>query len=38
MAGVSIERIADYLGHSTIRLTVIYARFRPHDDFDAPLI
>jgi integrase len=38
MAGVPIERIADYLGHSTIRLTMIYARFRPHDDFDAPLI
>jgi integrase len=38
MAGVPIDRIADYLGHSTIRLTMIYARFRPHDDFDAPLI
>jgi hypothetical protein len=38
MAGVPIERIADYLGHSTIRLTIIYARFRPHDEFDAPLI
>lgn len=38
MAGVPIERIADYLGHSTIRLTMIYARFRPHDEFDAPFI
>jgi integrase len=38
MAGLPIERIADYLGHSTIRLTMIYARFRPHDDYDAPMI
>lgn len=38
MAGVPIERIADYLGHLTIRLTMIYARIRPHDDFGAPLI
>jgi hypothetical protein len=32
-----LERIADYLACSTIRLTTTYARVRPHDDFDAPL-
>src|SRR3712207_3357654 len=38
MAGVPIDRIADYFGHSTIRLTMICARCRPHDDFDALLV
>lgn len=37
-AGVRLKRIGDWLGHSDIRQTTIYARFAPDDEFDAPLI
>jgi integrase len=35
-AGVRLERIQEWLGHTTILLTVIYARFAPDDAFDEP--
>jgi integrase len=34
--GVRLERMKEWLGHSTIRLTEIYARFAPDDTFDEP--
>ena len=37
-AGVRLERIRDWLGHSDIRQTVIYARFAPDDAFDEPAV
>ena len=37
-AGVRLERISDWLGHATIQMTRIYARFMPDDDYDTPLI
>jgi integrase len=37
-AGVRLERISDWLGHADIRMTRIYARFMPADDYDAPFI
>jgi len=36
-AGTRLERIKEWLGHSTIRQTEIYARFAPDDSIDAPL-
>ena len=36
-AGVRLERISDWLGHADIRMTRIYARFMPADEYDAPL-
>jgi len=37
-AGVRLERISDWLGHADIRMTRIYARFMPADEYDAPFI
>jgi integrase len=37
-AGVRLERIKTWLGHSKISQTEVYARFAPDDDFDAPLV
>jgi hypothetical protein len=37
-AGVRIERVKDWLGHSDIRLTEIYSRFAPDDTFDEPAV
>ena len=37
-AGVRLERISDWLGHTDIRMTRIYARFMPADEYDAPFI
>jgi len=37
-AGVRLERIKVWLGHSKISQTEVYARFAPDDDFDAPLV
>jgi len=37
-AGVRLERISDWLGHADIRMTRIYARFMPTDEYDAPFI
>ena len=37
-AGVRLERISDWLGHADIRMTRVYARFMPADEYDAPFI
>jgi site-specific recombinase XerD len=37
-AGVRLERIKDWLGHTRITQTEVYARFAPDDDFDEPAV
>ena len=37
-AGADLERIREWLGHTKIEQTRIYAAFRPDDDFDAPVM
>ena len=37
-AGVDLDRIREWLGHSSIMQTVIYAAFGPLDSFDKPAI
>jgi site-specific recombinase XerD len=34
MAGVSLWKISQFLGHTTVRTTQIYAHLRPEDDED----
>jgi len=36
--GARLEQIKEWLGHSDIRMTEIYARFAPDDAFDAPTV
>lgn len=35
-AGVRLERMCSWMGHSSIRQTEVYARFGPHDQLDGP--
>jgi len=37
-AGADLEQIREWLGHSTINQTVVYASFKADDDFDAPIV
>lgn len=37
-AGADLEQIREWLGHTNINQTRIYAAFKPNDDFDAPVL
>lgn len=37
-AGADLEQIREWLGHTKIEQTRIYAAFKPNDDFDAPVL
>jgi site-specific recombinase XerD len=37
-AGTPLQRIKEWLGHSTIRQTEVYAKFGPDDSIDSPLV
>lgn len=37
-AGADLEQIREWLGHTSIEQTRIYAAFKPNDDFDAPVV
>lgn len=37
-AGADMEQIREWLGHTKIEQTRVYAAFKPNDDFDAPVL